>query len=150
MPTPPIPENTARTLAVTLVGWAGGVAWAAAEGVLARMDPVVALALAVFTVLYAAGTYALDGGVRAFLHRIPRGQWLAIAAGADLILALAVAAAFAHGDPLASFTQWPYALVGYFGIPLGVVAHLAALAAPAMPRVSSAAARSPGAKPAAP
>jgi hypothetical protein len=146
----PIPENIARIVAVALAGWAGGVVWAAAEGVLARLEPAVALALAVFATAFAAGTYALDAGVRAFLHRAPRGQWLAIASGADVILALAFAAAFAHGDAVAAFTRWPLALVAYFGIPLAAVVHLAALTAPAAPRVTSPAARSPGAKPAAP
>ncbi len=150
MPNRPIPENTARILAVTLVGWAAVVTWAAVEGVFARLDPAVALALAGFAVAYAMGSYALDAGVRAFLHSMPRARWQAAAACADLGLALAVAAALAHGDPGAAFTRLPLAFVAYFGIPLAAVAHLAALAAPAAPRLSSSPARSPGAKPAAP
>jgi hypothetical protein len=150
MPNRPIPENTARTLAVTLVGWAGAVAWAAADGIFARLDPVVALALAAFATVYAAGTYALDADVREYLHRTPRTQWLAAAASADLGAALAIATALGQADPLAAFTHEPFALVAYFGIPLAAVANLAALTAPAAPRLRSRPARSPGAKPAAP
>ena len=150
MPNRPISENTACILFVTLVGWAGSVAWAGADGVSARLDPAVALALAGFATAYAAGTYALDAGVRAFLHRASRAQWLLAAAAADTLVALAVGAALAHTDPLAAFTRLPLALVAYFGIPLAAVANLAALAAPAAPRLRTAPARSPGAKPAAP
>jgi len=150
MPNRPIAENTARVVAVTLAGWAGAVAWAAAEGVFARLDPLAALALAAFATVFAAGTYALDGGVRAFLHRAPRAPWLAAAVLADLVVALAVVAALAHADPLATLTRLPFAWVAYFGIPLAAVANLAALTAPAAPRLRSRPARSPGAKPAAP
>lgn len=146
----PIPENPARVLALTLGGWAGGVAWASADGVLARLDPGAAAALAAFAALYAVGTYLLDGGIRAFLHRASRAQWLAIAAGADVLLAVAVTAALAHADGLAAFTHGPLALAAYVGIPLAAVAHLAALAAPAAARLRSPAGGSPGAKPAAP
>lgn len=150
MPNRPIPENTARTVAIALAGWAGAVAWAAAEHVFARLDPGFALALAGFATVYAAATYGLDAGLRAFLLRAPRGAWAAAAAAADAGLVLVIAATLAHADPLAAFTRLPLALVAYLGIPLAAVAHLAALAAPGAPAVRSSPARSPGAKPVAP
>ena len=152
MPRFPIAENTGRILALTLVGWAAAVAWAAVAGIFARLDPGLDLALAAFATAYACATYALDGQVRRYLHRVARGRWLAAALAADIVIALVAAAAWApaDADPLAAFTRLPFALVACFGIPLAAVAHLAALAAPAAPGVRSAPVRSPGARPAAP
>ena len=150
MPNRPIPENTARTVAVTLAAWGGAVAWGAIDGVFARLDAPVAIALAAFAVAYAAGTYALDAGVRGFVHRASRAQLLGAAAIFDFVVALGIGSALGHANSLAAFTRLPLALVAYFGIPLAVVASLAALTAPAIPRLRSAPARSPGAKPAAP
>lgn len=152
MPKLPIAENSGRILGVTLTGWAVAVAWAAVAGIFGRLDPGLDVALAAFATAFACATYALDGQVRGYLHRVARGRWLAAALVADVVIALAVAAACAapEADPLAAFARLPFALVAYFGIPLAAVAHLAALAAPAGRGLRSSPARSPGAKPAAP
>jgi hypothetical protein len=150
MPSRAIPENTARVLAITLVGWGVSVAWAAAEGVFARLEPGAAMALALFAAGYAAATYALDAPARAMVHRASRSQVASLAVVADIALAIALVAALRHGDPVLALARWPLALAPYFGMPLAVVAHIAALAAPAAPPLRSSAARSPGANPAAP
>jgi hypothetical protein len=152
MPNRPIREDSARTIALALAAWGAAVAWAALDGVFARLDAPVAVALAAFAAAYAAGTYALDPGVRAFVHRASRAQLIFAAALADGLLLVVAAVALAHAHPLAALGHFPLALVAYFGMPLAGVAHLAALAAPAPapPRLRSSPARSPGATPAAP
>jgi hypothetical protein len=149
MPKQPIPENTGRVIAVALVAWGTAVAWAALDGVLARSDPTVALALAVFAAAYALSTYALDRGVRELVDRIPRSHLAVAAVGADA-LSLLAAAGLRGGEPLAGLACVPFAMLAYFGMPLAVVAHVAVLRRRPPPCLRSSAARSPGATPAAP
>ena len=149
MPDHPVPESTERVVTVALVAWGSAVAWAALAGVFARSDPAVALALAVFAAAYAPGTYALDRGVRGLVDRVPRAYLALAAVGADVLLVLA-AASFRAAEPLAGLACVPYALLAYFGMPLAVVAHVAALKRRPPSRLRSSAARSPGATPAAP
>lgn len=141
---PRIAEDTPRTLAIALGSWASAVALAAADGVFARLGPAVELAIVVFAAACALAVYLLDANVRTAVDRVPLALLLVAAFVPDAALALAIDANGAR-----SLVHGPLALLAFFGMPVALVAHAAALAAAARPRLRSRAARSPGARPAA-
>jgi len=141
----PIPENTPRTLGLALGAWGAGVALAALDGVFARLAPAADLALAAFACAFALATYALDAQVRAHVHRMPRSLLAAAAIAADIALALALRDANVEAGMAGAAARLPLALIAYFGLPLAVVAHVAAVRAYAAPQLRSGAAKSPGA-----
>ena len=131
-------EEPGRAVAVALALWAAAVALAAIEGVFAKLSPGTLAALAAFAVLYAPAVYLADRELRRFVLDLdPR--WLG---GAALVLDAALAAAI--------LAQFQLAIAGCFVAPLAAVLTLASaerILARDKPR--SAAARSPGARPAA-
>jgi len=137
-------EDTPRALAVTLAIWAAAVALGAADGVFARLGLAVDEALAAFAAVFALATYALDASVRGAVDRVPAALLLVAALVPDAGLALAIQANGAQ-----ALVDGPLALLGFFGIPVALVAHAAALLAVARPRLRSRAGRPPGARPAA-
>ncbi len=141
----PIPEDTPRTITLGLALWSGGVALAAFDGVFARLDPAVGVALAAFACAFALATYALDVKVRAHVHLMPRAGLAAAAVAADAALAFAVQQTCTEAQPLAAFARLPLAFIAFFGMPLGAVAHVAAVRAFTAPCFRSEAAKSPGA-----
>jgi hypothetical protein len=143
-------ENTVRVLATTLALWGAGAALAAGEGVLAKLSPAALVTLAVFTAACALAAYVLDPGVRSVASRASLRALLAIACALDGIVAVA-AAVLARGDgsALERLAYFPFAFIALFVAPLAIVATFAAIARAHRPRVSSAPARSPGARPAA-
>jgi hypothetical protein len=131
-------EETARAVVVALGLWSAAVALAAIEGVFAKLSSGTLAALAAFAVLYAPAMYLADRELRRFVLGLD-ARWLG---GAALILDAALAAAI--------LGQFQLAIAGCLVAPLAAVLTLASverLAARDKPR--SAAARSPGARPAA-
>jgi hypothetical protein len=131
-------EETGRSVAVALGLWAAAVALAAIEGVFAKLSPGTLAALAAFAVLYAPAMYLADRELRRFVLGLDL-RWLG---GAALVLDAALAAAI--------LAQFELAIAGCLVAPLAAVLTLASverILARDKPR--SAAARSPGARPAA-
>ncbi|HXZ48403.1 MAG TPA: hypothetical protein VEG27_05240 [Usitatibacter sp.] len=145
----PIPGNTALTIAVAVAVWGGIVALAAADGVLARLDAPVSIALAAFAFAFALEAYALDVDVRAWVEGRSLPMLVGVAVAADAAFALAAVQAQLEPQPLAAFARLPFALLGWLGMPLAAVAHVAALRAAVASRLSRSAPRSRGANPAA-
>lgn len=135
-------DDMARVIAITLGIWAGAVALGAADGVFARLGPGVDVALAAFAALFALAAYVLDAGVRAAVDRVPIALLMVGALVCDAGLALAI-------DGAASFealARGPLALLGFFGMPLAFVAHVAAMRALVAAGLSSALAKLPASR----
>jgi len=118
-------DATGRTLGITLAAWPALVALGAFDGVFSRLPLAVDVALAGFMALFAIGTYAVDGSVRARIDATPRAllAFVALSADASLVLvALGGSGDIAHGG---------LALLTLFVAPLGIAAHLPLLRAPA-------------------
>lgn len=75
-------ERTGRVVALALVFFGGFAALGYVEGVFERLSRETVMALGMFATLYAALTYALDAGVRAWVRAIatPKGRRLRKAA----------------------------------------------------------------------
>jgi hypothetical protein len=153
------PENSALVLAVTLALWAGSVAAAGWEGVFAKLSPITVVLLAIFAAAFAAASYGLDRGLRSVAAQaaLPALGLAALAADA-ILLATAIALALGEAPALGNLARFPYVMSVLFVAPLAVALHVAAFGRVVArrravgegdPRVSSAAARSPGANPAA-
>jgi hypothetical protein len=138
----PATEDTTRILAITLGAWAGAIALGAADGVFAQLGSEVDVALAAFAALFALATYALDPGVRCAVDRVPLGLLAVGALVTDAALALAIDGA-ASLDALA---RGPLALLGFFGMPLTLVAHAALTRALVAAGFSSMTAKSPASR----
>ena len=131
-------EETSRTVAVALGLWAAAVAVAAIEGVFAKLSPGTLAALAAFAVLYAPAMYLADRELRRFVLGLDL-RWLG---GAALVLDAVLAAAI--------LAQFQLAIAGCLVAPLAAVLTLASVERiRARDKPRSAAARSPGARPAA-
>ncbi len=143
-------EDTGRVVALAVAGWGAVVSGAALDGAFARLGPAPFTILAIFALAYAAAVYALDGAVRDWLWG--RGPRTLVAASIAIDLALGLGAC----DALRAGDAWPQLLATLRGpvlalivAPLALPGHLAAARALAQRRLSSAAGRSPGARPAA-
>ena len=131
-------EETGRVVAVAVGLWAAAVAAAAMEGVFAKLSDATLAALAIFALLYAPAMYLADRPLRRFVLALD----LRLLAGAALALDLALGAAI--------LAQFQLALAVFLVAPLAATLTLA-LAERIFLRETprSAAAKSPGARPAA-
>ena len=121
-----IPEETPRTLALALAGWALAVAFGSFEGVFAKLSPVEVAGLGAFAFAFATATAYLDSQVKALLAAIRTRSLLTFAIEIDLVLAVAamLAAGYANGDVIAAAAKFPFAVVALFVAPVAGVAHV--------------------------
>jgi hypothetical protein len=141
-------EDTKSVLAMTVALWGGGVALAAWEGVFEKLSPITFALLVAFAMVYAAGSYGLDRGLRAVAAESGAAIWgMALIADAILI-ATGITVITSPAPALQTLSGFPHAISALFVAPMATVLHLAAMSR-AKRRVRSATARSPGANPAA-
>lgn len=136
-------ERTGRVVAFSLTLWAGVVASAALEGVLAKLSDDTLVALAIFALVYASATWFVDAALRGYARESVR--WPLVIVAWLLVASLAwIAADGTHAaSPLAS---WAGALAAFFAAPLAVVVTAAAVERAWAPTLSPA--KRPGARPA--
>ena len=136
-------ERTGRVVAFSLTLWAGLVASAALEGVLAKLSDGTLVALAIFALAYASATWFVDAALRGYARESVRWP-LAIVAW-SLFAALAwVASGATHA--VFALATWAGALAAFFAAPLAVVVTAAAVERAWAPTLSPA--KRPGARPA--
>lgn len=121
-----IPEETPRTLALALGGWALGATVGALEGVFEKLALVELAGLGAFAFLFAAATAHLDERVRELLAAIRTRSLFTFAIEMDLGLAVAamLAIGFANGDVIGAVARFPFAVVVLFVVPVAAVAHV--------------------------
>ena len=135
-------EESARILAIAIAAWGVGVAIAAGEGVFTKLSETTRVALVLFALVYAPATYWADRTLREFVLAMRLRSIASVALAVDVALGAALVA------------QVALPLVAFFGVPLAVAVHVALaerfLRHPGYePRLSSAAGKSPGGRPAA-
>ena len=126
-----VPEDARVIVGAAVALWGSAVAGAGIAGLFEKLPLEETAIIVSFVTIFALATYLLDSSVRGFVdglrHRI------AIAIALDLGVALA----------------WTYPPALAFILPLAAVATAAALARHEPPAITSSAAKSPGARPAA-
>jgi hypothetical protein len=135
-------EESARILAMAIVAWGVVVALGAIEGVFSKLSETTRVALALFALVYAPATYWADRTLREFVLAIELRSIAIAALAMDVALGAAMVA------------RVPLPFVAFFGAPLAVAMHVALLErflrhAEYQRRLSSAAGKSPGGRPAA-
>ena len=126
-----VPENAGITVGAAIALWGATIVGAAASGLFEKFAFEETAALVAFATIFALATYLLDPSVRAFVEALRSRVALAIALDIAVVIA------------------WPYAAALAFVLPLAAVATAAAFTRREAPKVRSAAAKSPGARPAA-
>jgi hypothetical protein len=124
-----VPEDARVSIGVAVAAWGATVVGAAASGLFEKIGFEETAALVVFATWFALATYLLDPSVRAVVDSIRHRVAIAIVLDTGVALA------------------WAYAPALLFGLPLAAVATAALFAR--APKVTSTAAKSPGARPAA-
>ena len=113
-----IQPSDGRAVCLGLGAWALAVSLAAFDGVFARMPAAVELSLAAFAALFAAATYAWDGGVRARVDQTPLAVLAFLALVGDALLA------FLAFDESRTALHGADPLLVFFVVPLALAAHL--------------------------
>jgi len=125
------PEDARVSIGVAIALWGTTVVGAAASGLFEKFAFEETIALAAFSALFALATYFLDASVRAVVDSLRHRAAIAAALG--------IALAFG----------WPNLSAVIFVLPLATVFAATALTRREAPKVTSTAAKSPGARPAA-
>jgi hypothetical protein len=126
-----VPEDARVSIGVAIAVWGATVVGAAASGLFEKFAFEETIGLAAFAAAFALATYFLDASVRALVDSLRYRAAIAAALGLGLAFA------------------WPNIPAVIFGLPLAAVFAATALARREAPKVRSAAAKSPGARPAA-
>lgn len=139
-------EDSRAVLVLGLGAWGAGVAYAASQGVFARISPGAAVALAILAAITAPAALVLDANLREQARRASTTALfiglavtlLGVLAGLGMLLG-------SHGLSLEAAVRGPYAVLTYFVGPVGL-----GLATALLQRITrSAPAKSPAASPAA-
>ena len=137
-----IAEDTSCTLAIGVSLWAAAVAGGWWSGVFNTLAPEELVALAIFAVLFAGATYALDDSVRAALKN--SRALLSMALALDALMVAAGATLAASGVGWAGVTTHAlFAPLALFCLPLALIVHAALFTRRG--QVTSPARKSPGA-----
>jgi len=126
-----VPEDARVTVGASIALWGVAVVGAKAVGLFEKLGFEETAIVISFVTIFALATYLLDPSVGNFVDALRYRIGLAIALDAGVALA------------------WAYAPALAFLLPLAAVATAAALARHEPPKVKSAPAKSPGARPAA-
>ena len=126
-------EDMGRTLALGVALWVGAVAAGALAGVFGRFEAEERLALGIFGTIVAVGAYRLDESLGPYVRALPRLAWAAAVLDLAVIVGIVT----------------PYREILIAAVPLAAAGHLALYDRGRGARITSPAAKSPGARPAA-